>query len=204
MAPRKVVFDPRLLIGLLLVAGSIGGVLAIVSAADETIDVYAAADSLSAGDRIQRDDLELSAVRLDDAASIYLVPGDIPDAGLVVTRPIDEGELLPASAVGSVAGLRLTSVVLTVGGQLAASVGPGSVVDVWAAREGESGVFGPPSIIVAAADVVRLVEEESLVAGGQTVAVEVLVPKARIARVLEAVANSDAMSIVPATLPGRN
>jgi len=31
----------------------------------------------------------------------------------------------------------------------------------------------------------------------------VLVPKARVARVLSAVANSDALSIVPATIPGR-
>lgn len=204
MPRRKLVFDPRLLIGLLLVAGSVGGVLAIVSAADETVEVYAAREPLAPGDRIGSDDLVSSSVRLDDAASLYLVPGDIPAAGVVVTRPVDAGELLPASAVGSVDGLRLTSVVLTVGGQLAESVQPGATVDVWAAREGEGGLFAPPTVIVPGATVMRLVEEESLVASAGTVAVELLVPKTKVARVLEAIANADAMSIVPASLPGRD
>jgi hypothetical protein len=41
------------------------------------------------------------------------------------------------------------------------------------------------------------------VSAGTTTAVEVLVPKTRIARVLEAAANSDAVSIVPAAIPVR-
>lgn len=204
MPRRKLVFDPRLLIGLLLVAASVAGVIAIVSAADESVEVYAAREPLAPGDRIGSDDLVSASVRLDDAAHLYLVPGDIPAAGVVVTRPVGAGELLPASSVGSVDGLRLTSVVLTVSGQLAESVLPGATVDVWAAREGEGGVFAAPTVIVPGATVVRLVEEESLVASGGTVAVELLVPKTKVARVLEAVANADALSIVPVSLPGRN
>jgi hypothetical protein len=200
---RSVALDPRLLIGLALVVGSVAGVLAIVSAADETVQVYAAGQSLAPGDRIDVRDLEPVDVRLDDAGTLYLVPGDVPSAGVVVSRAIDEGELVPASAVGSADGLRLTSVVLDVGGTLAASVTAGSTVDVWAAREAESGAFGPPVVIVSGATVVRLVESESIVAGGQTTGVEILVPKSKVARVLEAMANEDVLSIVPATLPAR-
>lgn len=200
---RRVAFDPRLAIGLALVIGSVAGVVAIVSVADETVQVYAAADALAPGDRIDAEDLVERSVRLDGADDLYLVPDDLPGDGLIVTRAIAEGELVPASAVGSTAGLRLTSVVLEVDGALAASVVPASVVDVWAAREVDGGGFGPPSAIVTGATVVRLVAEESIVAGGQTTAIEVLVPRTKLARVLEATANGDTISIVPASLPGR-
>ena len=200
---RGVAVDPRLLIGLVLVIGSVAGVVAIVSTADETVQVYSANSSLTPGDRISLADLDTSNVRLAGVGSLYLLPGDVPDGGFVVTRAIDEGELIPVSAVGSVSGLRLTSLVLNVNGALAASIESGSTVDVWSSREVANGKFGLPGVIVAGATVVRLVQSETIMAGGESVAVEVLVPKARIARVLEAVSNSDAMSIVPATIPGR-
>ena len=200
---RGIAVDPRLLIGLVLVAGSVAGVVAIVSTADETVQVYSARTPLSPGDRVDTADLNTSSVRLTGVGSLYLLPGDIPDGGFVVTRSVNEGELVPASAVGRVSGLRLTSLVLDVNGALAASIEPGSTVDVWSSREVENGQFGPPAVIVSGATVVRLVQSDSIMVGGKSVAVEVLVPKARVARVLEAVSNSDAMSIVPADIPGR-
>lgn len=195
--------DPRLLIGLVLVVGSVSGVVAIVSTADETVQVYSARTALAPGDRIEPTDLDTSDVRLAGVGTLYLVPGDVPNDGFVVTRPVNVGELIPASAVGSVSGLRLTSLVLDVNGALAASIEPGSTVDVWSAREIANGQFGPPVVIVSGATVVRLVTSETIMAGGESVAVEVLVPKSQVARVLEAVSNSDAMSIVPADIPGR-
>jgi len=203
MSKRRFTIDPRLVIGLVLVAGSVAGVVGVVSAADETVEVLAARDALAPGDRVDAADLVTRNVRLDSAAGLYLGPDDVPSAGVVVTRSVAEGELVPASAIGSVDGLRLTSVVLDVGGSLAASIGPSTLVDVWAAQEADAGNFAPPVVIVSGATVVRLVEAESIVAGDRTTAIEVLVPKARVARVLAAVANSDALSIVPATLPGR-
>ncbi len=200
---RPFAFDPRLAIGLLLVVASVAGVVAIVSAADTSVQVYSARNPLAPGDRIMPDDLEARSVRLDAADTLYLEPGEVPDTGFVVTKSVAQGELVPASAVGSVDGLRLTSVVLTMGSQLAASVQPGSVVDVWAAEEVDSGHFGPPAVIVSGAIVVRLIESDSIVASDQTTAIEVLVPKSKIARVLEALANDDAISIVPATIPAK-
>jgi hypothetical protein len=200
---RGFTVDPRLLIGLVLVAGSVAAVVAIVSTADETVQVYSARSTLTPGDRITLADLDTSNVRLAGVESLYLLPGDVPDGGFVVTRSVDEGELIPASAVGSVSGLRLTSLVLDVNGALAASIESGSTVDVWSSKEVANGQFGAPGVIVAGATVVRLVQSETIIAGGESVAVEVLVPKARVARVLEAVSNADAMSIVPATIPGR-
>lgn len=203
-ARRGFAFDPRLLIGLVLVAASVAGVVAIVSTADETVQVYSAKVALSPGDRIEPSDVGTSSVRVPGADTLYLLPGDIPNDGFVLTRSVSAGELIPASAVGSVSGLRLTSLVLEVNGALAASIEPGSLVDVWSSKEVESGQFGAPAVIVSSATVVRLVESDTIMAGGGSIAVEVLVPRARVARVLEAVSNSDAMSIVPASIPGRS
>jgi hypothetical protein len=200
---RRFAFDPRLAIGLALVVASVSGVLAIVAAADETIAVYVAHDSLAPGDRVRPADLDEVQVRLDAAADEYLVPGEIPAAGVVATRAVGAGELLAASAVGRADGLRLSPLVLSVAGELAASVGPGALVDIWAASEVENGEFGPPTVIVPDARVVRLVESEGIIAGGGATAVEVLVPKSKVARVLEAVADSDVISIVPASIPLR-
>ena len=197
---RRFSVDPRLVIGVLLVAGSVAGVVGIVAAADETVEVYAAGAVLTPGDRVDAETLELRSVRLDEAIDLYLAPGDVPADGLIVSRSVLEGELVPASAVGSSDGERLASVVLS-GGALAASVVPGAVVDVWAAKEAEAGRYGPPAVLAAQAIVVRLVESSSIVGGGETTAVELLVPRTKIARVLESIANNDSLSIVPGGLP---
>lgn len=197
-------FDPRLAIGLVLIVASVAGVLGIVSSADASVTVLAARDALAPGDRIDEDDLIATSVRLTGVDDLYLLPGDVPQGGLVMTKAVAEGELVPSSAVGSTAGTRFASVVVTINGQLPASVQTGATVDLWAARKGEVNSFGAPAVIVSGATVVRVIEEEGLVASGETTTLELLVPRTRIARVLEAVANADALSAVPVSLPIEN
>ncbi len=200
---RRFWFDPRLAIGLVLIAASVAGVLGIVSSADASIVVLAARDDLAPGDRIDADDLVETSARLADS-DLYLAPASVPDGGLIVTRAVGAGELVAVAAVGSTAGTRLASVVITVNGQLPAAVGAGTTVDLWASRKQESTTFGPPSVIVSGAIVVRVIEQEGLVASGDVTTVEVLVPRLKVARVLEAVANADAISAVPTGLPIEN
>jgi len=200
---RRFWFDPRFAIGILLVIASVGGVLGIVSSADASIRVYATRDAIAPGDRIEASDLVAVSVRIELAPELYLSPGDVPAEGLVVVRSIGEGELVPVSAVGSAAGLRLASVVVTINGQLPASITPGALVDLWAASRSDSTSFGPPSVIVAGATVVRRVESEGFVASGNASSLELLVPRSKVARVLEAIANGDAMSAVPVSIPAK-
>jgi flagella basal body P-ring formation protein FlgA len=202
-ARRRFWFDPRFAVGLVLIVASVVGVVLIVAAADSSVQVYAARAPLAPGDSVDADDLVATSVRMDGAEALYLVPDDVGRDGLVVTKPVAEGELVPASAVGSPEGERQTSIVLAVSGRLAASVAPGSLVDVWSARALGSGQFEAPAVVVPGATVVRLVEDTGLVVDDAATAVEVLVPRDRVARVLEALANDDAVSVVPASLPGR-
>jgi hypothetical protein len=201
--PRAFWFDPRFAIGIVLVVLSVLGVVAVVTAADSSVMVYAARSSLSPGDRVHASDFDARSVRLGSLGGRYLLDGEIPRTGFVVTRAVSAGELVPASAVGDVAGTAWASIVVSVNGELARSVGEGSMVDLWSAKETEDNVFGPPTVLVASATVVRVIAKDGVIADRSQQAVEVLVPRTKTAAVLEAIANTDALSIVPSSIPAK-
>ena len=209
---RRFALDVRLLLGLLLVAGSVVAVMALVGAADARITVYAAAETLAPGDRIDADDLVERSVALDGAEDLYLRVGQIPEDGIVVAQPVAAGQLVPMSAAGTTDGVRATSLVLRLAGPVSTVVETGTLVDVWSvpapgrssigsSPDGED-VAGTPVVLVSGATVVRVLEEDTLIAGGGGGStVEVLVPRTRVARLLQAIANGDALSVVPTGLP---
>lgn len=201
--PRAFWFDPRFIIGIALVVLSVAGVSAVVAVADTTVRVYAARSSLSPGDRVNADDFDARSVRLGSLGVKYLEAGDIPRAGFVVTRAVSAGELVPVSAVGDVAATRLASIVVSVNGELARSIGEGSMVDLWSARKTDNSVFGPPSVLVSSATVVRVIAKSGVIADRASQSVEVLVPRSKTASVLEAIANADSLSLVPSSIPVR-
>ena len=62
--------DPRLWIGVVLVAGCVVAGARMLAAADDTVQVWAAASDLGAGDRLTEDDLVAQRVRFADAAAL--------------------------------------------------------------------------------------------------------------------------------------
>jgi hypothetical protein len=198
---RRNAIDVRLLIGLALVIASVVGVVALVGAVDARTTVYAAASALSPGDRVERGDLVEREVSLDGADGLYLRAGELPADGLVVVQPVRDGELLPRAAVGDASGVRSTALVLELTGPPSSAVRPGAVVDVWASpADAERRGFDAPIVLVPDAVVVRIVEDDGLVSSSDGGTVEVLVPRSRVARVLQAQAAGDALAVVPAGL----
>lgn len=196
---RRAWFDPRFAIGILLVVASVVGVFAVVSAADRTTTVYAATGPLAAGDRVTAADLTPARVRVAGAERRYLTDERMPAAGVLVTRAVGAGELVPLSAVGR-ASASSTRVVVAVRGALPASVGPGAVVDLWSAERLERDGYGPPAVLADGVTVVRLVEAAGIVAK-DTASVELQVPRRAVAAVLQAQANESALSVVPVSTP---
>ncbi|WEO78185.1 SAF domain-containing protein [Cryobacterium sp. SO2] len=194
-------FDPRFALGLVLVVASIAGVSVVVAGSDRTIAVYAARAPLAVGDSLDPADLVETRVSLGAADTLYLTPARLPADGLVVTRTITAGELIPASAVGTHAGTAVTSIVLDLSGRLSAGLTAGSTVDVWSAAPTEDGGFGPPSVLVGQAAIVRILEPTGLIQSDGARSVEVLVPKAKVAVVLQAVANEEAISLIAVNSP---
>lgn len=200
-SPRSWWFDPRLATGVVLVIASVVGVYAVIASSNRSVLVYAASSTLNAGDRVHRSDLVATSVQLGDAGARYLTQTDVPADGVLLTRSVSTGELVPASAVGLTSSIRVASVVISVKGQLSVSIAPGSVVDVWSAALAEDRHFGPPAVLVGSATVVRVLESSGIISDGQARAVELLVPRDRIARVLQASADGDAVSLVPVSVP---
>lgn len=95
--------DPRMAVGVGLMAVSVVAATLVVSAADQRVQVWAAAHDLAAGTKLTADDLRPVAVSLDDTAR-YL-GGDIAElVGRPLARDLGAGELVAISAIGSSSG----------------------------------------------------------------------------------------------------
>jgi hypothetical protein len=143
--------NPRLLLGIVLVAGSVVLGARLLSTADDTVGVWAVDRDVPAGATLDRGDLERRQIRFPDAATAdgYLAAGDDLPAGATLNRPVSAGELLARSAFGELVGAKLVEVPISVvSDDLPATVRQGSVVDVWVAPKvsapGESRVKAVP------------------------------------------------------------
>lgn len=189
--------DPRFAIGVALVAASVAGVYAIVANAERSILVYAARTPLVSGSALHEADLVATTVRLGGADRLYLTPDRLPDDGAVLSRTVAAGELVPASALTRASAASQTSIVIPVAGELPAAVAAGASIDVWSAQQKARGQYGPPAVLIAGATVVRVVHSNGIVADRNAVSVEVRVPAGKVAGALAAIANDDAISLVP-------
>lgn len=123
--------DPRLLVGLVLVAASTLAGARLLAQSDDTATVWATAGTVRAGDDAAEVELVSSRIRLEDGAteSSYLSAATRP--GGVFTRDLAAGELVPASAL-SAAESDLADIALAVeAGDAPADLTDGELVDVW-------------------------------------------------------------------------
>lgn len=194
--PRAFWNDLRFFVGLGLIAASVAGVWLTVTAARQTVPVFAAAHTIVPGDEVTEADLRLVEASLGTAEDAY-VTSDALAPGMVAMRTITEGELVPLSALADGARSRMTTVVVQTTSAVPSDVVSGSVVELWAAPSLEQGAFGVPAILVADATVAAVTESDGLL-GARGSALELVVPRSDVAAVLQAVAASAALSVVPA------
>jgi hypothetical protein len=126
--------DPRLAVGVALVAvcALLGATL--LGGADATVGVWAARVPLTEGQAPAAGDLVRREVRFADAADAdRYVSADAPlPAGTVLTRDVGPGELLPRATLGSTDRAAAVEVPLSVPADaVPATLRTGSVVDVW-------------------------------------------------------------------------
>jgi len=189
--------DARFLLGILLVVASIAGVWFVVAAARQTAPVYAATHTLTPGERVSADDLQVVQVALGGSASAYLAPSGTGLAdGAVATRTVSKGELVPRAAVGDASASDVTTVVVRSSVDVPASLAAGSTVEVWAAPLGDKGLYGEPRILVPDATVVSVSRDDSMIGGGNA-SLELVVPRTDVPDVLSAMAGKAALSVVP-------
>lgn len=197
--------DPRLGVGVLLVAAAIVLGSWAVSRAAETVDVFLTDATLTPGDLVTAEDLRAQAVRPDGLEAGYLLVEAGVAPGTVVTRVVGAGELVPAAALGRPEDVEVRPVVVPVG-TTAAGVGKGGVVDLWWTAPPRTGAGAEdvppvqPELLSAGLVVADVVESSSIFAGAGGSAVQVLVPQEELPAVLSAVGGEGSIVVVP--VPG--
>lgn len=126
--------DPRLVVGIVLVAGCTLLGARLLAGADDTVGVWAARGSLNAGQAVDASDLVRREVRFGDQgdADAYLSADAPLPGGSTLSRAVGAGELVPRAALGDAGTGALTEVPLSVDSEAVPStVRVGSVVDVY-------------------------------------------------------------------------
>ncbi|MFW7413645.1 SAF domain-containing protein [Demequina sp. SO4-18] len=188
--------DPRLLIGLLLMAVSIVGVAGIVEAADRTMAHYVARETLTPGTVLDADDLAIARVRVGTGAYIAAEgASDDEPWGRVVTRVVEQGELVPAAALADPDAFDGRPVAVVTTSPVAADVRSGSMVDVWVTAP--DGTGRPDSTLVGEGLVVAdVATDDGAFAAGRSETVYVVVPRDALGDFLEALATDGDVSVV--------
>jgi hypothetical protein len=203
-APRRVRpprwLDLRLVLGVLLVLGSVLLGARVVSAADATVPVWAASADLAPGTEISPDDLVAVDVRLDAAAKSYLSTSERPD-GWLLSRAVRAGELLPYSALEEAS--ELVQVALPVqAGFVPPALTRGQLIDVYAVADPAAGATvvadGSVTLVVEEATVQQISERADGVLSTPTTTVQVVisVPADEAADVLGAIAGRPLVVVV--------
>lgn len=126
--------DPRLWVGVVIVAASVVLGARLLAAADDTVAVWASTERHGAGDRLQAGDLSAVRVRFADSGTLggYFTVDDELPADLQLTRGLEPGELLPRASVGTATETGLVQVPIAVEPeQVPGSVAAGAVVDIY-------------------------------------------------------------------------
>ncbi|NQX12761.1 hypothetical protein HQQ80_14075 [Microbacteriaceae bacterium VKM Ac-2855] len=177
--------DPRLVIGIVIVVASILGTIALVAGSDRTVAVYSVHESLGRGQSLTADALVESEVAVGSLIDGYVRVGSLPRGGLIVTRSLAAGELLPASAIEPESSLREAALVLPITGPVADGIVPGAAVQIWALPRSVGG-GETASMLADGAEVRRIRESEGFMSSGADVAVELLVSREAVPALLKA------------------
>lgn len=155
--PRRSWRDPRLLVGLVIVAACVLAGARLMAGADDTVAVWTLRADLPAGSPVDEADLESARLRFgsEEAAGRYLSASAVIPEGMVLLRDLGAGELLPRAALGPEGARGLAELPLSVASELVPSgLRPGELVDVWVTPPQRAG----------SAEAVRVLEQVRVVA----------------------------------------
>lgn len=186
--------DPRLLLGLVLVGGSVLLGSWVLGDAARTTPVVVAREALVAGDRLTPDAVEIQEVRLP-AAHLYLGPEDLGSGVLV--RTVGAGEVVPRAAVAAEGDLDVRAVGVDVA-RVAPGVRAGAVVDLWfVPAPGSRGETSEtPRALAVGLVVAEVAQADTTFSIGRGTTVHVLVPTEALPGVLGALAAPGTVEVV--------
>jgi hypothetical protein len=193
--------DRRLLAGVVLVLASVAAGVAVVGRADTTQPMYAASHALVPGQQLTAADVHAVRVRLGGQAGRYLPAGRAIAAGSIVIRGVQDGELVPLSAVGGQQSVTSRPVAVVVPSSSVDGLRAGSLVDVWVATKGTAAqAYDEPRVVVSSAEVVSVSSGGGALSSSTDASVRLLLTNDLVPQLLSAVDNGARIDLVP--VPG--
>ena len=200
MAKLKKLRSPRqskirsLILGLILLASSVGVVAFTIAENNHTDEYLVAARDIPAGSPVSIIDMKVAMVNLGQGAEQYLRKDELPD-GSYVLGPLRAGQLVAKSVLAnSIIDERVPVVVNSAMG-LSSGVVAGASVDVWVTPAKQDKVVGEPYVLVLAAEVATLFEDNEMFSEKNS-QVELWVPLEAVGPVLAAISNGDSVSLI--------
>ena len=194
----------KLGLGLGMIVASVIGVSALVSSLSKTHAMILAATDMPVGHTITASDV----IQTDGyvVGSGIAFAGSTDDmVGKITTRPLSAGEPLSAAVTTDSFDLDLTTLVISVGDGVPASLAAGDTIEVWSA--GTRGALvsgagldtaqpGDPRPLAAGEFVARIGDAQAGALGG-AVQVEIVVAKADVGLILSAQTRDETLVVLP-------
>ncbi|MCA5894628.1 hypothetical protein LEP48_14910 [Isoptericola sp. NEAU-Y5] len=192
--------DPRLVVGIVIVAASVALGSWAVSSASQTVPVYAADSTLTPGEPVAVEGLRTVDVRLGSGTDLYLRADRPFPEDLVALRVVDEGELVSRASLGAAADVDVRSVAVPVDQGVSERIAAGAVVDLWSVPETSAGGTAPvsdPAPLVTGVVVEQVDSAGSGLVVSDGATLHVLVGTDDLPAVLKALASPGAVTVVP-------
>lgn len=197
---KPTVKDPRLVIGILLVALSVWiGTWAVGNA--KQLDIaYVAANPLVPGQPIKASDLRPVELNLAGQSSHYLRKGIEAGETVIAVRAIGAGEVIPVDALTSQDSVNSRIVALPIAEDLSKTISVGSQVDLWHIPKANSGEETAPREVAKGLYVSEIPDSGGAFSVSSGRIVHVVVPVAGVPDVLAALKEDGTLTLL--SIPG--
>jgi len=184
----------NLIVGILLLAVSAAGIYSIIAANNRTEQFLVAAAPASSGSKLATSSLRVESLNLGSSSGLYLKPDQFR-AGSYLLSTVDEGQLIPRASVADAIIDARQPVIIASTMQVPKNIKVGDFVDIWTSDLQDNNKYAPPVTLVLNAEVSDIIQETEVL-GGQQLKLQLLVPVASVAPILDAIASKDALSVV--------
>jgi len=197
--------NTRLLVGLVLILLGTAIGAKVVASADDTVPMYAATTTIRPGDHLTVDNLRRVDVQLGDEGARYLSARAAVAEDTYALRDLSEGELVPAGAVGGRGTVTVQAVTVAVDANSASTLPANAVVDVWVSpRDLQSTQerYLDATLALERVSVTPVTQDSGRFgASSSTTAVQLRVPRDKVATVIGFVDKQARFTLVP--VPGQ-
>lgn len=193
---KKVVTDPKFIVGILLILASLTLTTLIVNQARAGKEYYELTSDIAQGQPLTRSNLKQVTARVD--SDVYLPIKDFTET-MFATRALSKGELLTKNSVTSETNQHRRQVVVTVIPRTPTAVKIGSTVELWVVPDenGAKGNLTEAKLLTAEAIVYTLPEVQNRVIAERRQPIELSIPETQLANILEYANNQYQLVIVP-------